>query len=574
MSKNSYKKILLIGPPNVGKSVFFNYFTKMNVAVSNYIGTTVDYTQGTFNLNNEFYTLIDVPGIYSLNATNKAEEIAVEMLSQNPSAVICVLDAKNIESSIYLLMQILQQNIPLIAVINRNDIIEEKGLFIDDIYLSKVFNINVIKTVAVTGKGIDKLKNDLQHLLLNSENQTIKLDLSDDELWKKAEEISKKIVKGKKSNKKLNREKWGELLVQPYPGLPLSIIIMGIVFGIVVGFGMSLRRFILLPFFRNLIFPYIIMLIENITQEGMLRNILIGNYGFLIKGLEWPFALVFPYIISFYIALSLLEDSGYLPRFGVLIDGLLNKIGLTGGSVIPFLLGYGCAIPGITATRSLSSNKERIIVSTAICFAIPCIAQTGAIISLLSERSILIVFLLFVVSIFFLILLSVIMNYFYKTDCLYNVVEIPELLFPKLNVISKKVWIRMKNFLVKGELPMIYTIGFAAVLYESGALIYIGNLLKPIVMNWLMLPVEASIPLILGIIRRELTVLPLLEMELTLLQLFVASLVGLFYVPCIAVIAILNSEFGFKVALGVFVMTTSISFLLGGTIARLGSLLF
>ncbi|WP_198146056.1 nucleoside recognition domain-containing protein [Desulfonatronovibrio magnus] len=121
---------------------------------------------------------------------------------------------------------------------------------------------------------------------------------------------------------------------------------------------MQLHQLILLPLFRGLIIPQIVMIVEALVPQGVIRNIMIGEYGFLVKGIEWPFTLVMPYVLSFYGVMAVLEDSGYLPRLGVLLDGILNRIGLQGSSIIPLLLGYGCGIPGILATRAISTGKD------------------------------------------------------------------------------------------------------------------------------------------------------------------------------------------------------------------------
>ena len=582
--------ILLMGPPNVGKSVFFGHLTGLDVTVSNYPGTTVDYKKGKFQLQGEEYTLIDVPGVYSLDAASEAERIAVKLLSEDPRVVICILDAVNFESSIHLLLQVLERGIPVIAVVNRMDLAREKGKEIDTELLSRKLKIPVISAVAVLKKGVKELKYHLSGMALTvveraAQQSAVQLeklmegDLSSaDGRWDLSEKLAREISVRKESDgfsrDISKRELWGEKLVKPWPGLPLAILILGLVFGAVVGIGMGLRQYLLLPFFRGLIFPRITDTVIAVVPPGVFRDILIGEYGFLIKGLEWPFALVFPYVISFYSALSVLEDTGYLPRLGILLDGMLNKLGLGGSGIIPLLLGYGCAIPGITATRALNSTKERIIVSSVICLSVPCVAQSGAFISLLAERSILIVLALFLFSIIFMIQSALLLNLFVPGQRPETVMEVPELLWPRPTILGKKIWVRIKNFLVSGELPMIYAIGLAAILYETGVLIVVGRLMQPLVTGWLRLPAEASTPLILGIIRRELTVLPLLEMELTGLQLFVAALVGLFYVPCIAVLSVLNSEFNIKIMAVVLLLTTSVSFFLGGIISRLGGLFF
>ncbi len=568
MSKN----VLLVGPPNVGKSVFFNRLTGLDVAMANYAGTTIEYKKGKLQLLDKQVDLIDVPGTYTLDATNEAEEVAVELLDQNPDLVICVLDANNLESSLYLLLQTLEKQVPTVVALNRVDLLEEKNSKVDIDYLEKKLNLPIVPTVATEGKGMKEIKELLNQHLKADKKQVEFQNLTAN--WDNAEELTQAALSSQEEDDDLlAREKLGKLLIKPWPGLPLAILILSLVFAVVVGVGMGIRQYILLPFFRGLIFPVIINTVEGLISPGLIRNILIGDYGFLIKGLEWPFALVFPYVISFYSALSILEDSGYLPRLGILLDGMLTKIGLSGSNIIPLLLGYGCAIPGITATRALSSKKERLMISTMICLAIPCISQTGAFISLLAEESLLIVFGLFLFSIIILIIAGLILDFFLGQTKEPFIIEVPELLWPRFTMLSKKIWIRIKSYLLDGAIAMIYAIAFAALLYELGILVVIGNLLEPIVSGWLQLPSEAAVPLILGIVRRELAVLPLLDLDLTTLQLFVGAVVALFYVPCIAVLAILGREFKVSIAVGILILTTTTSFLIGGIIMRLGQLL-
>ncbi|QGT99344.1 Ferrous iron transporter FeoB [Candidatus Syntrophocurvum alkaliphilum] len=600
---NDKENVLLIGPPNVGKSVTFNNLTGSNISIANYVGTTVEFTVGEIIFDDYNVNLIDVPGTYTLEATNEAEKIAVEMLQghdfkhkkfehchdqkdvdanlrKKPAAVISVIDAYNLESSLYLLFQVLQYNIPTVAVLNRMDLIEEKGEKIDVEYLSYKLGIPVIPTVAVEKKGLNELKEILQTILAkapSTETENIRdIDNSkiEESFWQKAEEIVSKAKFRPSVLKKSKREIWGERLVKPWPGLPLSILILGLVFALIVGLGMGLRQFLLLPLFREYIIPVISLGVEAIVAPGTFQNILIGEYGLFVKGLEWPFTLVMPYVISFYIAFSILEDSGYLPRLGSLLDGLLNKLGLPGSSIIPLLLGYGCGIPAIMATRSLNSYKERMIVTTLVCLGIPCVAQSGAFIALLGEESILALLLVFFFSLFVIFVTGFIIDKLLPGSRPYTIMEIPELLVPRSEVIFNKIWFRTKNYIYEGALPMIAIIGVAAFFYETGVMGIIGQLLSPLVVTWLHLPAEASTPLILGIFRRELAIVPLVEMDLTTLQLFTGAIVGLFYVPCVAIIATLAREFNLKFSVFILIITTTIAFLIGGAIARIGGLFF
>ncbi|UMZ72937.1 ferrous iron transporter B [Natranaerofaba carboxydovora] len=605
--------VLLIGPPNIGKSVIFNRITGMDIGVANYAGTTIEYTAGRVEIDKYLINLIDVPGTYSLNASNEAEKVAVDMLkgeisdknnkhchseegvnltSKKPAAVICVLDALNLESSLHLLLQVLNFGIPVMAVINRIDLIQEQGTAINYKYLEGKLNIPIIPTIAVKGEGINNIENTLAKILNDKDkfyaSQKTGKDIKDNkgssvnksneslDLWKLAEEISGSSKTQVATKEVSLRQKWGELLIQPWPGLPLAFVILLLVFGLVVGVGMGLRQFLLLPLFRELIIPAVVMVVENIIPPGVVQRIFIGEYGFLVKGLEWPFTLVLPYVISFYAALSLLEDSGYLPRLGSLLDGLLNKIGLQGSSVIPLLLGYGCGIPAIMATRSITSYKERITISTLVSLSIPCVAQSGALIALLAaaENSVGLVIAVFFVSFTVIAFTGLAMDRILKGEKPYTLMEIPEFLLPRGEVLFKKIWLRIKNYVTDGALPMVGAVGLAAFLYETGIMAIVGRLLEPLIETWLLLPEEAAVPLVLGVMRRELTVLPLLEMQLTTVQLFTGAIVGLFYVPCIAIVATLAKEFNLKTAVFVLILTTTTAFLIGGILARVGGLIF
>jgi len=591
--------ILMIGQPNIGKSVMFNHLTGLNISVANYVGTTVEFTAGEMKLGEHRANLIDVPGTYTLEINNEAERVAVEMLqgrispkkvhnchegggiqdfaiNERPDGVISMIDAHNLESSLYLFFQVMEYGIPTIVVLNRMDLIEDRGEKIDVELLSERLAVPVVPTVAVDKEGIEAVKETLIQMLFTEDPDGKKPSEppdkkeNEEDLWKKAEKITADVKVKPEIVKKSKRELWGERLVKPWPGLPLAGIILMIVFAIVVGIGMGLRRYLLLPLFRGLIIPGISVVIENLVPQGFILEVLIGEYGVFVKGLEWPFTLVLPYVVSFYIALSLMEDCGYLPRLGALLDGLLNKLGLPGSSMVPILLGYGCGIPAIMATRQLSSRKERITVATMVCFGIPCVAQTGAFISLLAERSILALLMIFIFSFFVVFLAGMVVFKILPGHRPHTILEIPELLLPRVEVIFSKVWSKVKNYLGEGALPMMAIVGVAAVFYESGMMERIGEFFSPLVVGWLGLPAEASVPLILGILRRELTVVPLVDMELTMLQLFTAAVVGLLYVPCVAILATLAREFNLKVTGLILLLTSSSAFVIGGIIMRIG----
>ncbi|NLB88470.1 MAG: ferrous iron transporter B, partial [Syntrophomonadaceae bacterium] len=277
-------------------------------------------------------------------------------------------------------------------------------------------------------------------------------------------------------------------------------------------------------------------------------------------------ALILPYVFLFYIVFSFLEDSGYLPRASVLFDNIMRKLGVQGGSLITIFMGYGCAVPAIIGSRAATTYKARLMISTAVCFAIPCISQTGALISLLASYSFWLLALMILFSFFVLFAVTFITGKLIKGKVDPLLIEVPNLLIPERRAYGRKLMVRMKNFLVDAEVPMLLAIVIAALLKETGALEAVAVYAEPVVSQWLGLPSEAVIALILGIIRREMSVAPLLAMDLTTLQAFVGATVSLLYLPCLSVFGILTKEFNLKISLLIALTTIVVAILTGGII--------
>jgi len=152
------RKILLMGNPNVGKSVFFNRLTGANVIESNYPGTTVDYTKGYMKRDSKDFEIIDVPGTFSLEPKDKAEEVAVKMLEEEREAlIICVIDASKIERGLYLALEIIEKGYPVVLALNMWDMAEDKNMQIDIEKLKSILNIPVVPTIAISGKGFKEV---------------------------------------------------------------------------------------------------------------------------------------------------------------------------------------------------------------------------------------------------------------------------------------------------------------------------------------------------------------------------------------------------------------------------------
>lgn len=566
------KKILLMGNPNVGKSVIFSKLTGVHVQSSNYTGTTIDYTSGDIHINGKTNTLIDVPGTYSLSATSEAEQVALGLLEEGADVILCILDAIHLERNLDLALSLKKFNIPIIYCVNLVDVAKRQGIIIDYKKLEEYLQAPVIETVAIKNIGLRDILFKIDDIL-NDKSYIDKLETveyTEKERWEKATEISENVEKTVEKKEGFI-QKLEDLTLQPFPGIPIAFFVLIIALLIVVGGGKALRSVVLLPLVNKVIKPVLTNLVSLVVPHGTLRNILVGEFGIFVIGIEWPFALIMPYVFLFYIVFSFLEDSGFLPRIGVLADGVLKRIGIQGGNIIPMIMGYGCAVPAILGTRAATTYKERIIVATLVSFAIPCASQTGAFIALLGDRSILALLFVYFLSFVIMAVVGVVMNKIIPGNSQPMLLEVPNLLMPDKDAFFKKIRLRMRHFMLDAEGPMFLGIIIAAVVAETGVLDQFSVLISPLVEGFLGLPKEASLSLLLGIIRRELAVLPLLELDLNTLQLLVGSVIALLYLPCLSVFGVLAEEFSLKVALLIAIITTLSAFLLGGAINFIGS---
>jgi len=576
-----------MGNPNVGKSIFFTELTGIHAISSNYAGTTVNYMKGRVIIGGEDYSLIDVPGTYSLTPTSEAETVATKFMESGAGAVICVLDASNLERNLSLALEIKKYNIPTVYALNLMDVADRHGIIINAELLSKELNAPVVTTVAVKKQGLDDLKKQLENILANPAsdkdpscgkceacpvNRQCKTSESTD-IWIRAKDITSRVSILTYSKPGF-LDRLGENMLKPFPGILIAILVIAIAIGVVVGGGMGMRVTMLLPLVNGLIVPFFRNIFTSILPEGIFLNILIGEFGIFVISFEWILALIFPYVLLFYVVFTFLEDTGFLPRMSVLFDNIMRKLGVQGGSMIHMIMGYGCAVPAIIGTRATTSRKERLIIATAICFAIPCISQTGAILGLLSAYAWWMLPAMLLFSLLFLMCVTLVAGKFVKGKVDPLLIEVPNLLMPHPKAYGRKILTRMKHFLKDAEIPMLIGILIAALLAESGILSTIAVYAQPLVSNWLGLPDDAVIALILGIVRREMSVAPLIALNLTPLQAFVGGTVSLMYLPCLSVFAILTKEFKIRIAVAITLSTIVLAFLVGGLINQIGQLIF
>lgn len=543
------RKILLMGNPNVGKSVIFSRLTGVNVIASNYPGTTVEFTRGRMKLGDETVEIIDVPGTYDLNPTSPAEEVAVRMAKEG-DVIIDVIDATNLERNLNLTLQLLGHGKPMVVALNLWDETRHIGISLDVEKLQDILDVPVIPTCAITGEGIKELVSELPHAKANT------YDYEEEKRWEKVGEIVSQVQKITHRHHTF-LERLEDVSIKPVTGIPLALATLYVVFNIIRFIGEGLIGLIFEPIFENLWAPSMMRLSNLLGNQGFIHDILVGklvegkidfveSLGLLTTGLFVPFAMVLPYVFAFYLVLSLLEDSGYLPRLAVLVDNIMHRFGLHGLAIIPMMLGLGCNVPGAMSTRVLETRRERFIAVTMMAIAVPCMAQIAMIFGLIGQygaKGLGVVFgTLFIVW----IALGIILNRVSKGESPEIFVEIPPYRLPYFGALLKKLLMRTKWFLKEAIPYVLLGVFIINILYSLGIIQFIGQLTAPVITGILGLPQDAVGALVIGFLRKDVAVGMLVPLGLNLSQLVVASVVLTMYFPCVATFAVLIKELGTK----------------------------
>ena len=564
------RKVLLMGNPNVGKSVIFSRLTGTRVIASNYPGTTVGYSQGFMNLGEERVEVIDVPGTYTLEPTSEAEEIASEMLDTG-DLVINVVDATNLERNLYLTQQLLERDIPLVVALNIWDETEHRGIHIELEKLRERLGVPVIPTVAVTGQGIKELVTGIAGA--TSPDTPAR---SYDERWAVIGGIISQVQRITHRHHTW-RERLGDASVQPLAGGIIALVVLAAAFLVVRFIGENLIGYVLEPLFDNLWAPVVLGLSDLLGGSGFFHDILIGeivggkinfveSFGLLTTGLFVPFGMVLPYITSFYLVLGLFEDIGYLPRLAVLMDTLMHRLGLHGYAIIPSMLGLGCNVPAILATRILESKRERFIAATLISIAIPCAALQAMIFGLVGEQGAQYVAIVFGTLFIVWIILGVIINRFARGFSPELLIEIPPYRVPPWRTVLQKLWMRVSGFLREAIPIILGAVLVINILYTLRVFDAIANFASPVVTGLLGLPKEAVTALVIGFLRKDVALGMLAPLGLSANQLVVGSVVLAMFFPCVATFVVILRELGVVNMLKSVAIMIATALLVGGAL--------
>ena len=621
---DSNPNIILVGSPNVGKSVLFNALTGAYTTVSNYPGTSVEVSRGQTTILGKKYQVLDTPGMYSLMPITEEERVARDMLFSEPAHVVVhLIDARNLERMLPMTIQLVESGLPVVLAVNIIDEAERVGMGIDIPLLREKLGIPVVEAAFARKRGFEELHqaidgfdktrtatfsyaSDLEYdinrlsnllkgeyhvtrrtlaLLLMQRDENIHelVAKEEGEHFSEVEKMVSSIVFDRRADLHLRisierkhvcrglldgiisqhtgrrtpfSEHLSNLSMKPLTGLP--ILLVALYFGLyefVGGFGAgTLVDFLEGTVFEEYLNPWAEALGSQYLQWEWLRELIVGEYGIFTLGIRYAVAIILPIVGTFFIAFSIIEDTGYFPRLALLVDRVFKLFGLSGRAVIPMVLGFGCDTMATMVTRTLESVRERIIATILLALAIPCSAQLGVIMALLSDvPGALAVWTICILLVFLFIGLLAAKLMPGEQPMFY--MEIPPLRMPQLRNVLVKTLTRMHWYFL--EIFPLFII--ASVLLwagkMSGLMDALIRLMEP-VMTALGLPLQTAAVFILGFFRRDFGAAGLYDMQtsgmLTPVQLTVAAVTLTLFVPCVAQFLMMQKERGWKVSMIIF----------------------
>ncbi len=596
------RRIVLAGNPNVGKSIFFGSWSGVYVDVSNFPGTTVEITRGKVGED----VLMDTPGVYGVSSFNDEERVARDVIL-SADVVVNVVDATHLERDLFLTQQIIDMGIPMILALNFCDEAASLGIEIDVPALETELGVPVIRTAAVRGEGIketyaalamarpgkalpeveketllllDRVDSRPEALLVLEGDEAVALRHGVEPMAEREriyllrrqrtnDIVVRAVARPEKSGRL--RTVIGRLCLDPLTGIPILVAVLwgcyvlvgvwvaGDVVGVTEG---TLMQGHYEPWVRGLVGRWV-------TEGSVIGQLLIGEFGVLTMTVTYLLGLLLPLVIGFYIALSLLEDSGYLPRLATLVDRAMNAIGLNGRAVIPVILGFGCVQLGTITTRILGSKRERTIATAILNFVVPCSAQIGVIVGMLAVVGVKLT-LTYVLTIFAcLAILGTVLNRAIPGKSTPLLIDLPPMRLPRPGNVLRKTLMRSYFFMKEAYVWFIVGSLGVSLLQVTGGLRAWQDLLAPLTEGWLSLPKEAATAFVMGMVRRDFGAAGLTELALSPWQVVVSLVVITLFVPCIASLMILFKERGVREATAIWVGAWVLAFFVGGTLAQI-----
>ena len=644
----------LIGNQNCGKTTLFNALTGSNQHVGNFPGVTVDKKEGYMKKDKNLM-IVDLPGIYSLSPYT-AEEVVTRdfLLREKPDAIINILDATNIERNLYLTLQLMELNIPMILALNLMDEVRSNGNHIKIVQLEELLGVHAVPISAIKNEGIDELIetavetaqkkilpskldfcsgavhkaiHSVMHLIEDKANaqeipvrfaatkmvendslmaESLKLSEADkDIIYHITEDMEKtldndryailadmryeyiekicKICVFKKSETKesLRSIKVDKILTHKYFAIPIFLIIMILIFYLTFGvIGATVS-----DAFSALIDKLIALADSGLSKIGISEIL----HSFIIDGALRGVGSVLsfmPTIVILFFFLSVLEDSGYMARVAFVMDKLLRKIGLSGRSFVPMLIGFGCSVPAIMATRTLPSHRDRKMTIMLIPF-MSCSAKLPIYAfftkAFFPDNAAFVMCLLYIIGIIAAIIIGLLFKgTIFKGNPVPFVMELPAYRFPSAKSLMIHIWEKAKDFIVKAFtiifsatiiIWLLQTFDFSLHIVEDSSqsiLASLGKFIAPVFSPIGFSDWRLAASLVTGLTAKEAVVstITVLAGESGVSQLFANNLCvfsflifTLLYMPCVAAMAAVKRELGGKTAVLLMVFQTVIAWL-------------
>lgn len=595
-------KIVLVGNPNVGKSLFFNHLSGLYVDVSNYPGTTIEISKGTYN-GSEVY---DTPGVYGISSFSDEESVTRDCVLA-ADVILNVVDSVHLERDLFLTQQLIDMGKKVSVILNFTDELERQGVEVDAKLLTSYLGVPVFRTAAVTKQGFDKLDDAIRQARKGEQDPSLHsrlhemlsrtgseaeglLVLEGDEVIADRHGIPpgdarESIYIGRRNRvniflaavlteRKVRRRfatMLGRACVHPTTGIPILAGVLYLVYLFVGAFvAQDLVEFTEGTFGNAMWEPWIRGVVTTIVPDtSWLWTVLVGEFGVLSMTVTYLLFLLLPLVIAFYLSLALMEDSGYLPRLATMVDRSLHFVGLNGRAVIPLILGFGCVTMATITTKLLETEREKRIATSILQFAIPCSAQLAVVAALLTGAGFasMVIYTSTIFTVF--VLVGTILHRTLPGTTSPLLIDLPPMRVPRIDNIIRKTAFRSYHFM-KEATPWFFVGALAVgVMQVTGILEVWKDALAPLTTDWLGLPREAATAFVMGIVRRDFGAAGLYQLTLSNDQIVVALVTITLFVPCIASLMVMMKERGWKEAMIVWASSWVGAFTVGGVLARI-----
>nr|ASQ41181.1 magnetosome protein Mad17 [Candidatus Magnetananas rongchenensis] len=625
---NQVKKVMIVGLPNTGKSLIFTNLTGKYTISANSPLTTITFKTARISINDETFEIIDTPALSSIYMHSE-EELKVRefIFNENPSVIVQCIDANRLKQSLALTADLLEMKIPLVICLNAIDETSRKGIWIDSDRLSQTLGVPVVESMAVYGQGTRFLKEailqarygnrirygeyiddrieqitshlpaDIKHkriisrlvlmgdrriddylvkkcgveaaLELKNLNQDVRGNnrIIADRKSKWTDDIADAAIKKQKVVQKEFSKTVASLCRHPIFGIPIFLMVLYTMFLLVVNVANVIAEWMTETFWTP-----VETYVAATVPAGFWNDFLIGDYGLLSLGLANALLTVLPILSVFFVLFNVLEDVGYIPNLSVLTKRILDKLGMSGDSIMPLVLGFGCKTMATMTTRTLRSKKERYIAIYLIAFAIPCAAQMGLNMSILGRMGAGAFLITFSVLTAVEVIAGLVLNKTLKEEdeSVAFIQELPAIRMPNVKNVLKKTYYRIYWFLKESLAVFVYAALALFVIDRTGLLTASKEVFAPVVEGFLGLPIQMVDAIILCIARHEAAAAMIITLirkgELNYIQSIVAVALTTMLVPCFANIMAMVKEVGAKNAIVMIICINMSAFLTSGAL--------